>query len=139
MLINKENKLDKETVGCIITYKSKYLLCYRNKDSLWGSISGNIKKSESPQDAIKREIREELNLNIVPSFFTTTYHQYGSEKIAYHIYQYNFDKNPLEDIEVDNVEISKVDLFDLNDALKQNLFEDEDYCLKLHAQKQNLV
>lgn len=135
MIISEPDYVDLQTVGCIITYDSHYLLTNRKKDSCWGSVAGKIEFDETPLQAIKREIQEELGLTLTPTFFTTTHHQYGSQKVAYSLHEYNFASNPLENIVLEKKELVEVSLFSIDEALKLPLFEDEDYCLRLHSKK----
>ena len=57
------------SVGAIIYHEDKYLLQKRDNKkniffpNLWGVFGGTIEKNEKPIDGIKRELKEELNLN----------------------------------------------------------------------------
>jgi len=133
MIIPKPTSIDKQTVGCILMHNKRYLLFHRTKDRLWGSVAGNIQIGETPEQAIKREIQEEVCLKITPTFFTTTHHKYGQDIIAYHLFEYELNNQEVECIQL-NDESSEFRLVSLEEALKLTLFEDEDYCLKLHYQ-----
>ena len=50
--------------NAIITCKGKLLLEKRRDCDIWGLVGGGVKKTESPLQAIAREIREELGLRI---------------------------------------------------------------------------
>ena len=50
--------------NAIITYKGKILLEKRRDCDIWGLVGGGVKKTESPLQAIAREIKEELGLRI---------------------------------------------------------------------------
>lgn len=50
--------------NAIITCKGKILLEKRRDCDIWGLVGGGVKKTESPLQAIAREIREELGLRI---------------------------------------------------------------------------
>lgn len=133
MIISKPSKIDKQTVGCILLYKNKYLLVHRVKDNLWGSVAGSTHQGESPQEAIERELKEELNLKIRPTFFATTYHQYGKENVAYHLFIHEFKEDPQKSITL-NEESYAHRWLTLEEVKKLPLFEDELYCLELvHA------
>ena len=62
-----------ETVLCYIKYEDKYLMLFRNKkvndpnEGKWMGVGGHIEEGETPDEAMKREIREETGL-IVTSF-----------------------------------------------------------------------
>ncbi|MDO8660267.1 MAG: NUDIX hydrolase [Candidatus Woesearchaeota archaeon] len=134
MIISKPTQETKQTVGCILTHQKKYLLLHRTKDNLWGSIAGSINHGETPEQTIRREIQEELSLIIMPTFFITTYHKYGTDIVAYHLFEHELTNKELEKIKL-NEESSEFRLVSLEDALKLSLFEDKDYCLKLHHDK----
>ena len=55
-------------VSAMIRKKDKYLLIKQAKDTfhegLWAFPGGKVEKNETPDDAIKREIKEETGLNI---------------------------------------------------------------------------
>lgn len=55
--------------NAIITCNGKLLLEKRRDSDTWGLVGGGVKKSESPLQAITREIREELGLRISPEKF----------------------------------------------------------------------
>ena len=50
--------------NAIITCNGKILLEKRRDCDIWGLIGGGVKKTESPLQAIAREIKEELGLRI---------------------------------------------------------------------------
>ncbi len=123
-------KVDRETVGCILKYDSKYLLLHRTKDGLWGSVAGSVISGETTYAAIVREIYEELSLEIDPKFFKTTYHAYDGVTVTYHLFYYFFDKDPRLTLKL-NFESYTASLFTLDEATKLILYEDEEYCLHL--------
>jgi len=137
MIIKQPKQFDKEAVSCKITYKDKFLLLHRTKDNVWGSIAGGIENGETKEQAIEREIKEELNLEIKPEFFLTTHHKYGKEIVKYHIFHYNFKKDPSDSIKL-NFESKEFGFFSINETQKLDLFEDEDYCLKLYIKQKPL-
>lgn len=55
--------------NAIITCNGKLLLEKRRDSDTWGLVGGGVKKTESPLQAIAREIREELGLRISPEKF----------------------------------------------------------------------
>ena len=55
--------------NAIITCNGKLLLEKRRDSDTWGLVGGGVKKTESPLQAITREIREELGLRISPEKF----------------------------------------------------------------------
>ena len=54
-------------VNAIITCKGKLLLEKRRDCEIWGLVGGGVKRKESCELALIREIREELGLYIKPS------------------------------------------------------------------------
>ena len=50
--------------NAIITCNGKILLEKRRDCDIWGLVGGGVKKTESPLQAIAREIREELGLRV---------------------------------------------------------------------------
>jgi len=55
-IIENPKKIDKRTVGCIITFEGNYLLEHRSKDNFWGSVSGGIHGTESSEEAVIIEL-----------------------------------------------------------------------------------
>ena len=52
------------TVGSFIFHKEKVLLILHKKLKMWLPVGGHIEKDETPDDAIRREAKEETNLDI---------------------------------------------------------------------------
>ena len=59
-----------KTVLCYLQKNDSYLFLYRNKkendlnEGKWIGVGGHIEKGETKEDALKREIKEETNLDI---------------------------------------------------------------------------
>ena len=65
-------KTVKATVGCIIEKDRKILLALRNHEPFkdyWCLPGGHIDFSETPEEVVAREIKEETGLDIMPKFF----------------------------------------------------------------------
>ena len=63
----------KSTVACILVKNYKILLAKRVKNpfkNYWCLPGGHVKLFEKIENAIKREIKEELNIKIKPKLFT---------------------------------------------------------------------
>ena len=70
----KKRELD--VVAALIKEKGKFLLCQRKEDdhyaNLWEFPGGTVEQGEDLAAAIKREINEELDLEIEPNELLTT-------------------------------------------------------------------
>lgn len=81
-----------EVVAAIIIKDNKILCAQRSIDDpylslKWEFPGGKIEKGESHQAALKREIKEELNLDIeVNNFFLTVNHTYPNVQLIMHAY-----------------------------------------------------
>lgn len=51
-------------VAAYIIYKGKVLLIHHNKLNLWLPVGGHIEKNETPDEAVLREAKEEVGLDI---------------------------------------------------------------------------
>ena len=54
----------------LIANDGRILLQYRNKDNKWnqdswGEFGGQIEEGETPEEAVKRELKEELGIELV--------------------------------------------------------------------------
>ncbi len=55
--------------NCILTCQGMLLLERRRDSDTWGLVGGGVKKWETPEQAMAREVREELGLRIPPARF----------------------------------------------------------------------
>jgi len=100
----------KSTVTAIIIEDNKFLVLKRNENPFkgeWDFPGGYLQKDESPQDALKREIKEELGVDCTPTFLgfftgTASYHDY-----QYPIINIAFYANIIGKIELDKKENSE--------------------------------
>ena len=64
-------------VGGLIVKKNKILICQRSSDndhpSKWEFPGGKVKKKEKPQQALKRELNEELKITIEHPIYLCDY------------------------------------------------------------------
>lgn len=69
-------KKELDVVAALIKKGDKFLLCQRKEDdryaNLWEFPGGTVEEDEDLKEAIKREIDEELGLNIEPNNLITT-------------------------------------------------------------------
>lgn len=82
-----------EVVAGIIKYKDKILCTQRDLDKhgyvsyMWEFPGGKIEPNETQVDALKRELMEELNMNVdVKEYFCTTTYTYPTIAIKMHCY-----------------------------------------------------
>lgn len=54
------------TAGLIVTKNNQLLLAYSNNKNAWYLPGGKIDKGETSREALIREIREELNIDLQP-------------------------------------------------------------------------
>ena len=87
-----KNKLSFDVVGALLEDKGRYLVCQRLKDdrfgSLWEFPGGKVEKGEEKQAALKREIKEELGIDIrVDRLMHTLEDEIPTMKIAVYLYK----------------------------------------------------
>lgn len=81
-----------EVVAAVITDDKNRVFCARRKDEgelalKWEFPGGKIELNESHQEALKREIKEELSASIhVGNFIKTVNHSYQSFHLTLHAY-----------------------------------------------------
>lgn len=81
-----------EVVAALIWDKDKFLICQRPKNKaralLWEFVGGKVEKGESKEEALIRECREELAIDIaVDRVFTEVTHDYPD--ITIHLTLFN--------------------------------------------------
>lgn len=81
---------DIEVVAAIIQKENQYFATQRGYgefEGMWEFSGGKIEPGESPEDALKREIQEELGIDIgVKEFLCTTEYDYPSFHLTMHCY-----------------------------------------------------
>lgn len=84
-----------EVVAAIICRNNKYFACqrgYREFKDFWEFPGGKIEVGESREEALKREIREELDLSIcIDSFLTTVEYDYPNFHLTMHCFLCSID------------------------------------------------
>ena len=77
MLEQRTNNLPKVVVGGLIYQNKKILICQRKEEGdhplKWEFPGGKLKDNENNQEALKRELKEELNIEIYEMFFFDEY------------------------------------------------------------------
>ena len=79
-----------EVVAAIIQREGAYFATQRGYgefEGMWEFPGGKIEPEESPEDALKREIQEELGIDItIDKFLCTTEYDYPSFHLTMHCY-----------------------------------------------------
>lgn len=80
-----------DVVGALIFKDGKLLICQRPKDKarglLWEFVGGKVEKGESDEQALKRECREEIDVEIeVGDLFARVVHHYDDVDVNLAIY-----------------------------------------------------
>ena len=91
---NLDESMKHYNISAAIIIVEKQILCLQRGESKYDYISkkyefpgGKIEAGESPENAVIREINEELNLDIHDlSFFTSVDHEYPDFKITMHAF-----------------------------------------------------
>ena len=134
-------------VGIICTEDGLYLAQLRSQKKgiyypgYWGFFGGGVESGESPEDALQREIMEELNLEIWGfSYFTEFHFDFkfqGSEKLYRKYYSITIQKKQLLQIKLgegDAIETYRGDRF-----LKMpNIVPYDAFALWLHYTQQRI-
>jgi len=138
MIIEKPSKNFKpkfETVGCEVEQDGKILLLHRqdhiSEGDTWTSPSGKIENNETPEKAMVREIKEETGIKInnkqLKSYGKLFIH-YPNYDFIYYLFYIKLEKLP--EIKIENKEHKNFMWVKPEEALKMNLIEDEDFCIK---------
>lgn len=129
-----------EAVGCFVEYNGKILLLHRQdhkpQGNTWGIPSGKMEGKENLHSCMVREIEEESGLVVDKErleFFKTVYVRFSDYDFVYHIFHIALDNEPK--IKIDDTEHKDLQWLSPTDALKENLIEDLDGCIKLFYDK----
>lgn len=137
--IHKLGLLHSEVAAFIYTNTGKVILQQRksNKSTyagVWSVTGGHVLAGENNEDAIIREIKEELNLNIDKEkvIFVTTY---KSKKVKddvinnkfFSIYNVEISEEQFYKIKIQKEELEDVKLFSINEIEKMINSEDKQY------------
>lgn len=60
----EKRKTDLVVTGYVFDNEKRLLLIHHAKLNLWLPVGGHIEKDETPDEALRREIKEETNLNV---------------------------------------------------------------------------
>jgi 8-oxo-dGTP diphosphatase len=115
------------SVTAAILIKDKRILIAQRKHSgklpgKWEFPGGKIEEGESPEECLKRELKEELNIDIsVKSFFTESIYTYPDFTIRLIAYLTTFNTGKLEVKDHEKITwslIDELDSFDFAEADK---------------------
>ena len=106
----------KSTTGCIIINKNKVLLVRRLRNpfkNYWCLPGGHAELFESLENAVRREIKEELNIKIKPKFLC--FDQEIFKSLKWHANVFFFTSKSNGKIKIDNNENSDFNFFSKNE------------------------
>ncbi len=125
-----------EVVGCYLLHRDRVLMLHRNpakpQGDTWDTAGGKIHQSETPLDAIVREIKEETCIALNPSeviYFKKFYVRYPEFDFIFHTFHHTFNKQP--SVSVNPSEHTEYRWVTPKEALALKLIPDEDFCMKL--------
>lgn len=123
-------------VSCFVEYQDKILLLHRQdykpEGNTWGVPAGKMNGGENPEYAVLREISEETGLELKDesiSHFKELFVRYEDYDFVYHIFNTKVNKEPR--VKINRKEHKAYKWVKPKDALKMDLIEDLDACIKL--------
>ena len=130
-----ENNLWHRHVSCwIINEEGKILLQKRSANkkknpNMWSKTGGHVEAGEKPIDALKREIREEIGINITDKNITLTgIYKSNDPNNKYFSYDYIIKlKNNVEKYNLQIDEVSEVKYITINEMIYLKKIGDKNY------------
>jgi len=124
-------------VGCFIEHDGKILLVKRHKakesGDKWAGPSGKVDSGETEIEAIIREVFEETGLHLDSEkliFVEHSYVRFSTFDFVYVFYRYILNSKEKPHIRLSEKEHTAYKWMTPEDALKEDLMQDEDYCIK---------
>lgn len=120
MTVNQYSTPPLAVVAAIILKNGKILITQRpenkNQGNFWEFPGGKIEPEESPQQALRRELTEELDINIaVGPLVATVLHQYEWGRVEIQAYLCDWLDGQIKHIDVkDHCWVDPADLFNHN-------------------------
>ncbi len=116
-----DKKLTFDVAGALIRHKGKYLVCQRLENDQFGSMwefpGGKVEEGENKQEALKREMQEELGIEVSVGKLVSTFEdEIPSMRITIYLYNSFILKGKIQCIECQDFkwlgleEIGKLDL-----------------------------
>ncbi len=125
-----------DVVSCFLEHDGKVLMLHRQdqkpQGNTWDMPAGKVHDNESVNEALSREVEEELGIKINPENFEYSrkfYVKYPEYHYIYHVLTLKIDKMP--EIKLNLEENKGFTWLKPEEALKLNLIEDEDTVLKV--------
>jgi len=112
--INKKRKPHYEVVVGIIWKNDKILISKRKPGGLLGGLwefpGGKMQNNETKEECIRREVKEELNININPyQYINSINHAYSHFSISMHAFHCHLISGSAKAVTCDNFMWTKVD------------------------------
>lgn len=101
-------------VAALIWDNDKFMICQRPKDKarplLWEFAGGKVDKGETKEEALKRELKEELDIEVkVMDVFTSVVHKYDDITINLTVFNTQIIKGIPKKIEHNDIRWIKAD------------------------------
>lgn len=118
-------------VAALIKDGEKFMICQRPSHKarglLWEFVGGKVEPGETPQQALIRECREELNVEILPGdVFCEFVHEYPDLTIQLTLFEariYHGTPQRLEHNDIRWIKVSEIDEYDFCPADEQILIK----------------
>jgi ADP-ribose pyrophosphatase YjhB (NUDIX family) len=101
--------------------KEKFIPAYiKNRGKVWKFVTGLIEEGESIEEAVNREVKEEVNLNIIVHGYLMMSESYPNHQLISDICFFNLctlvDDNLIKNIQIDKDELSEAKFFNINEV-----------------------
>lgn len=124
--------------AALIIEQGKILITQRKKDSshglLWEFPGGKVKEREEPREALRRELKEELDVEAeVGMIFDAVFHPYPEYPILLLVYRCQIKKGSLKPIGCHDLrwvnlrELEKLDMPPADDPIRKHLGSSENH------------
>ena len=115
-----------EVVAALIVKDGKFMICrrppHKARGLLWEFVGGKIEKGETPEQALMRECREELDVDVsVGALFCAVTHSYPDLTVRLFVYRAAVaagEPKMLEHVDIRYISPDEIDGFDFCPADK---------------------